>query len=69
MKNLIYMRTISASDKLLYFPTASYKQVTAVPCILISDPRNAVNFYGMFTLMEIHMAQKHSNNTFSLPDC
>lgn len=36
MKNLIYMRTISASDKLLYLLIANYSQITPVPYIPIS---------------------------------
>lgn len=53
----------------LDFPIVSYWQVTSVPMSWFHDPRNAGNLHGLFTLMETQMAQKHSNNTFSLPDC
>lgn len=39
------------------------------PTSRFHDPRYAVHPYGMFTLLEIQMAQKHSNTTFSLPEC
>lgn len=70
MKNLIYMWTISASDKLAVF---SYcKLLTGYispPYPNFMTPEMLWNLYWMLTLMEIQMAQKHSNNTFSLPDC